>query len=71
MMKLKTIFVAAALAIGLTALWPSCNAAARTGELQGPVMKAHFIDVGQANATLLEFPGAPGRGRADRCRGAG
>ena len=21
----------------------------------GPVMKAHFIDVGQANATLLEF----------------
>ena len=22
---------------------------------QGPVMKAHFIDVGQANATLLEF----------------
>ena len=29
---------------------------------QGPVMKAHFIDVGQANATLLEFPGAPGRG---------
>ena len=22
---------------------------------QGPVMKAHFIDVGHANATLLEF----------------
>ena len=22
---------------------------------QGPVMKAHFIDVGQANATLFEF----------------
>ena len=22
---------------------------------QGPVMKAHFIDVGQATATLLEF----------------
>jgi len=23
--------------------------------LQGPVIKAHFIDVGQANATLLKF----------------
>ena len=23
--------------------------------VQGPVLKAHFIDVGQANATLLEF----------------
>ena len=24
-------------------------------ESHGPVMKAHFIDMGQANATLLEF----------------
>ena len=23
--------------------------------LRGPVIEAHFIDVGQANATLLEF----------------
>lgn len=25
-------------------------------ELPGSVMKAHFIDMGPANATLLEFP---------------
>ena len=57
--------------LGLTWLWPSAPAMERGLAALGPVMKAHFIDVGQANATLLEFPGAPGRGRADRCRGAG
>ncbi len=38
-------------------LWPSSNAATRSSEsLPGPVMKAHIIDMGQANATPLEFP---------------
>ena len=41
--------------LGLTWLWPSAPAMERGLAAQGPVMKAHFIDVGQANATLLEL----------------
>ena len=41
--------------LGLTGLWPSAAAMERGLAAQGPVMKAHFSDVGQANATLLEF----------------
>ena len=41
--------------LGLTWLWPSAPAIERGLAAQGPVMKAHFIDVGQANATLMEF----------------
>jgi len=28
----------------------------RSVESLGPIMTAHFIDMGRANATLLEFP---------------
>jgi len=56
MKKLKIIVVVAVLLITVTALRPSSHAATRRLKLQGPVMKAHFIDMGQANATLLEFP---------------
>lgn len=38
-------------------LWPpSCAATGSIELLQAPLMHAHFIDMGQANATLLEFP---------------
>ena len=47
-------FVSFAL-LGLTGLWPSAPAMERGVAAQGPVMKAHFIDVGQANRALLEF----------------
>ena len=56
MRKTTIMFLVAALLIGLTALWPSSHAAARIYESHGPLMKAHFTDMGQANATLLEFP---------------
>ena len=39
----------------LTGLFSWAPAVATPHGVQGPVMKAHFIDVGQANATLLEF----------------
>ena len=55
MKKLATILVVSSLLLRLTWLRPSSHAATRQTEFQGPVMKAHFIDVGQANATLLEF----------------
>ena len=41
--------------LGLTWLWPSAPAMERGVAAHGPVMKAHFIDVGQANAALLEL----------------
>ena len=71
MKRAAIVFVVSFALLGLAWLWPSAPAMERGLAEQGPVMKAHFIDVGQANATLLEFPGAPGRGRAHRCRGAG
>ena len=40
----------------MTGLWPSFHEAMRSTDLPGPVMQAHFIEMGQANATLLEFP---------------
>ena len=56
MKRITTILLVTAVLVGLTWLWPSSHAATRSVELQGPVMKAHFVNVGQANATLLEFP---------------
>ena len=41
--------------LGLTWLWPSVPAMEPGLAAQGPLMKAHFIDMGQANATVLEF----------------
>ena len=55
-MKRVSIFSVVSFAIlGSTWLRPSAPAMERGLAAQGPVMKAHFIDVGQANATLFEF----------------
>ena len=56
MKRITTTLLVTAVLVGLTWLWPSSHAATRSVELQGPVMRAHFVNVGQANATLLEFP---------------
>jgi len=56
MKKLTTILIVSSLLVTVTCLWPSSHAGTRSIESQGPVMKAHIIDMGQANATLLEFP---------------
>jgi beta-lactamase superfamily II metal-dependent hydrolase len=50
------MFVVTCVILGLSWLWPSSGAATLRAEPQDPVMKAHFIDVGQADAALLEFP---------------
>ena len=55
MKRVATVCVVSFALLGLTWLWPSAPAMERGLAAQGPVMKAHFIDVGQANATLLEF----------------
>ena len=55
MRKTTIMFLVAALLIGLTALWTSSHAASRMYQSHGPLLKAHFIGMGQANATLLEF----------------
>ncbi len=56
MKKLAGIIIVTVFLFMVTWLWPSTHAATRSGEFQGPVMKAHIIDMGQATATLLEFP---------------
>ena len=55
MKRVAIVCVASFAILELTGLWPSAPAMERGRAAQGPVMKAHFIDVGQANATLLEF----------------
>ena len=55
MKRVAIVCVVSFALLGLTWLWPSAPAMERGLAAQGPVMKAHFIDVGQANATLLEF----------------
>ena len=55
MKRLVIVCVVSFALLGLSWLWPSAPAMQRGLAAQGPVMKAHFIDVGQANATLLEF----------------
>ena len=56
MKKLVTILVASSLSLAITWRCNSPHAATRSIAWQGLVMKAHLIDMGQANATLLEFP---------------
>jgi len=56
MKKLTSILIVFSLLVALTWLWPLSHASTRSIQSQGPVMKAHIIDMGQANATLLEFP---------------
>ena len=51
------IGVASARLLGLAGIWPAAAAKQAERPGQGPVMKAHVINVGQANSTL---PGAPG-----------
>ena len=55
MKRVAIVCVVSFALLGLTGLWPSAPAMERGLAARGPVMKAHFIDVGQANATLLEF----------------
>ena len=55
MKRVAIICVVSLALVGVTWLWPSAPAMERGLAAQGPVMKAHCIDVGQANATLLEF----------------
>ena len=55
MKKLTIIGFVSALLLGFAGVCPSAPAMERGLAAQGPVMKAHFIDVGQANATLLKF----------------
>lgn len=55
MKKLITTLFVSSLLVALTWLWPSFHAATRSAEFQGPLVKAHFVDMGQANAKLLEF----------------
>ena len=55
MKKLTIIGFISVLLLRLAGIWPSAPAMERGLAAQRPVMKAHFIDVGQANATLLEF----------------
>ena len=55
MKRVAIVCVVSFALLGLTWPWPSAPAMERGLAAQGPVMKAHFIDAGQANATLLEF----------------
>ncbi len=43
-------------ALGTVAIVAGISATAAPAAAEGPVMRAHFIDVGQSDATLLEFP---------------
>ena len=54
--KLTTILIVCAFLATLTWLWLSTHAATRSNEWLAPVMRAHFVDMGQANATLLKPP---------------
>jgi hypothetical protein len=56
MKRITTTLLVTAVLVGLTWLWPSSRASTRSVELQGPLMRAHFVNFGQARATLLEFP---------------
>jgi len=56
MRKFTVVCVVSILCFALTARWPWAPAMGRVIAAQGPVIKAHIIDMGQANATLLEFP---------------
>jgi len=56
MKKLIVVCVVSAVCVALTGLWPTLPAMEREAAAEGPVMRAHFVNVGQANATLLEFP---------------
>ena len=55
MKRIAIVCVVSFALLGLPWLWPSAPAMERGLAAQGPVRKAHFIDVGQANTTLLEF----------------
>ena len=55
MKRIAIVCVVSFALLGSSWLWPSAPAMERGLAVQGPVMKAHFIDFGQANATLLEF----------------
>ena len=55
MKRVAIVCVVSFALLGLTWLWPSAPAMEPGLAAQGPVMKAHFIDVAQPNATLLEF----------------
>ena len=55
MRKVPVVLSVSVVLLGVTDLWLSAPAMERGLAAQGPVMKVHFIDVGQANATLLEF----------------
>ena len=52
MKKLTIIGFVSALLLGLAAIWPAAPAKETERLGQGPVMKAHVINVGQANATF-------------------
>ena len=54
MNRLAIVCVVSFALLGSTGLLPSALAMVRGLAAQGPVMKAHFIDVGQANRALLE-----------------
>src|SRR3989304_3847221 len=56
MTKLTISGVVCTLLLVLPEIWCSAPVATTAYVVEGPIMKAHVIDMGQANATLLEFP---------------
>ena len=55
MKKLIVVCMVSVVCVALTQRWPSQPAMERGAAAEGPVMRAHFVNVGQANGTLLEF----------------